>query len=101
MLGILVVISISLLELGLVRFPREFVMLLLELLLLVLYLWVFRFSWDWFVVSICLLASMLLKHLMSLPRQLVLLGLLLCGQCGPLRCLLPALLLFLIFLMVL
>ena len=28
-------------------------------------LWVFRLSWGWFVVSICLLASMLLKHLMS------------------------------------
>ena len=53
------------------------------------------------VASIFLLASMLLKHLMSPPRLLVLLGLRLFVQYGPLRCLLPMPLPFLIFLMVL
>ena len=38
---------------------------------------------------------MLLRHLMSPPRLLVLFGLLLFEQCGPLRCLLPMLLPFL------
>ena len=59
----------------------------------------FRLSWDWFVVSICLLASMLLKHLVSPPRLLVLLGPPLFGRFGPLRCLLPMPLLFLTCLM--
>ena len=49
----------------------------------VLYLWVFRLSLDWSVVSIFLQVSTLLKRLMSPPR------LLLFGQSGPLRCLLP------------
>ena len=66
--------------------------LLSGLLQLVLYLWVFRSNWGWFVVNIYLLASMLLRHLMSPPRLLVLFGLLLFEQCGPLRCLLPMLL---------
>ena len=56
---------------------KRVVKLLLGLLLLVLYLWVFRSSWVWFVVSIFLLAFMLLKHLMCLPRLFVLSGLLL------------------------
>ena len=51
MSGILVVILISLRELGLVLFPKEFVKLLSGLLQLVLYLWIFRSSWSWFVVS--------------------------------------------------
>ena len=46
-----------------------------------------------------LLASMLLRHLMSPPRQLMLLGLLLSGRFGPLRCLLLMHLQFLTFLM--
>ena len=51
---------------------------------------VFGLTWGWFVVSIFLLASMLLKLLMSPPRPLVLLfGLLLFVQFGALRCLLP------------
>ena len=76
MSGIWVGILISLLELGLVRFPKGLVRLLSELLQLVLYLRVFRSSWGWSVVSINLLASMLLRHLMSPPRLLVLIGLL-------------------------
>ena len=71
------------------------------LLQLVFYVWVFRSNWGWFVVSIYLLASMLLRHLMSPPRLLVLFGLLLFERFGPLRCLLLMLLPFLIFLMVL
>ena len=55
---------------------------------------VFRLSWVSFVVSIFLLASMLLKLLMSPRRPLVPLGLLLFVQFGPLRCLLLILLLF-------
>ena len=46
---------------------------------------------------IFLLASMLLKILMSLPLPLVLLGLPLFGRFGPPRCLLPMLLPFLTF----
>ena len=42
----------------------------------------------WFVVNIFLPVSMLLKLPMSPPRLSVLLGLPLCGQYGPLRCLL-------------
>ena len=51
----------------------------------VLYLWVFRLSLDLSVVSIFLQISMLLKSLMSPPRRLVPLRLLLFGQCGPLN----------------
>ena len=51
------------------------------------------------VRGIYLLASMLQRLLMSPPRQLVLLGLLLFVQFGPLRCLLLILLPFLTFLM--
>ena len=54
---------------------------------------------GWFVVSIFLLIFMLLKHLMSPPRPLVLLGLPLCVQFGLLKCLLPTHLLLLISLM--
>ena len=39
--------------------------------------------------NIFLPAFMLLRHLVSPPRPLVLSGLLLCGQCGLPRCLLP------------
>ena len=52
-------------------------------------LWDFKLRWSWFVVSTFLLVFMLLKHLMSPPRLSVLLELLLCGQCGPPKCLLP------------
>ena len=82
-----------------VGFPRGLVRLLLRLLLLVLYLWVFKSSWVGFVVSISLLASMLLKLLMSPPRLLVLFGQQLFELCGPLRCLLLMFLPFLTFLM--
>ena len=81
MSGIWVGILISLLGLGLVLFPRG----LVKATVWGCFSWcftfrVFRLSWVWFVVSICLLASMLQRHLMSLPRLLVLLGLLLfCG----------------------
>ena len=60
-----------------------------SLLPLVLYLWGFMLSWGWFVVCICLLASMLLRPPMSPPRPLVLFGLPLCVQFGLLKCLLP------------
>ena len=59
---------------------------------------VFRLSWAWFVVSTFLLASTLLRLLMSLPLLSVLLGLPLFERFGPLRCFLLILLLFLIFL---
>ena len=93
------VILISPIVLGLVLFPKGLVRLLSGLLRLVLYLWVFRLSWAWFVVSIFLLASMLLRLLMSPLPPLVLLGPPLFGRFGPLRCLLLILLLFSIFLM--
>ena len=57
----------------------------------------FQVKLELFVVSIFLLASMLQRHLMSPPRPVVLLGLLLFERFGPLRCLLPMLLPFLIF----
>ena len=47
---------------------------------------VFRSNRSWFVASICLLASMLLRHLMSPSSSKCFLGLLLCVLCGPLRC---------------
>ena len=59
----------------------------------------FGVSLGWLVVNIFLLASMLQKLLMSPPRRLVLLGLLLFVPSGPLRCLLPMPLPFLTFLM--
>ena len=86
MSGIWVGILISLSELELELFPREG--LLSGLLQLTLYVWASRSNWGWFVVSIYLLASMLLKHLMSPPRLLVLSGLLLFERFGPPRCLL-------------
>ena len=52
-----------------ILFPRR---LLSGLLQLVPYLSTFRSNWGWFVVSNYLLASMLLKHLVSPPRLLVL-----------------------------
>ena len=62
---------------------------------------VLRSSWDLFVVSIFLQAYMLLRHLMSPPRLLVLFGLLLFVRFGLLRCLLLVFLPFSIFWMVL
>ena len=59
----------------------------------------FKSSLGWFAVSISLLVFMRLKLLMSPPRRLVPLGLLLYWQYGPLRCLLPTHLPFLICLM--
>ena len=66
-------ISTSLIVLGLVRFPREFVMLLLVFAAVGALLLGFQVKLGLVRGTYCLLAFMLLRHLMSPPRPLVLL----------------------------